>query len=179
MTLKHTLLLAALPFAIISCKQSENTATETKTEKTVALAAKPEKASFKIDGMVCSVGCAKTIEKKLAAMEGVSKVVVDYDTKEAVVEFDANLQNPEKLVEAVESAADGNTYKVHDLTSSGDHAMVYNKDKEKEKEKRKKKKNKKKGEETEASATEKKEGCESGAADAKPGCCSKKKISVI
>jgi copper chaperone CopZ len=89
--------------------ETEVTAT---TEKTPAVAAKPETASFKIDGMTCAMGCAKTIEKELAEMEGVQKATVDFDKKEATVEFDAAVLTPDKLYATVEGAADGNTYKV-------------------------------------------------------------------
>ena len=35
------------------------------------------------------MGCAKTIENKLAAQDGVGQAVVDFDTKIATVKFDA------------------------------------------------------------------------------------------
>lgn len=89
--------------------ETEVTAT---TEKIKAVAAKPETASFKIEGMTCAMGCAKTIEKKLADMDGVQKATVNFDKKEATVEFDAAVLTPEKLYATVEGAADGNTYKV-------------------------------------------------------------------
>lgn len=89
--------------------EKEVTAT---TEKTTAVAAKPETASFKIEGMTCAMGCAKTIEKELAEMDGVQKASVDFDKKEATVEFDAAILTPEKLYATVEAAADGATYKV-------------------------------------------------------------------
>jgi copper chaperone CopZ len=104
---------------LFSCKDTaskpaanhETEATAT-TEKTTAVAAKPETTSFKIDGMTCAMGCAKTIEKELADMEGVQKATVDFDKKEATVEFDAAVLTPDKLYATVEGAADGNTYKV-------------------------------------------------------------------
>ncbi len=87
----------------------EVTATE---QKAPTVAAKPETASFKIDGMTCSMGCAKTIENKLAHMNGVQKATVDFDKKEATVEFDAAVLTPEKLFATVEATGDGTTYKV-------------------------------------------------------------------
>ena len=42
----------------------------------------------------------------------VQKATVDFDKKEATVEFDATVLTPEKLYATVEGAADGNTYKV-------------------------------------------------------------------
>ncbi len=89
--------------------KEEVTATE---QKAPAIAAKPETASFKIEGMTCSMGCAKTIEKELANMNGVQKATVDFDKKEATVEFDAAVLTPEKLFATVEATGDGTTYKV-------------------------------------------------------------------
>lgn len=175
MNFKKSLLIAAMPVLLLTaCKQTESAAPATSdnaSAATVAVAAKPETASFKIDGMVCAVGCAKTIEKKLSGMEGVTKATVNFDKKEATVEFDAAKQSPEKLVEAVEKTGDGKTYKVSDLKASGDHAAVFvshEKEKEKEKAKDKKKSSKDK------KATDKKEGC-GDAKEAKGGCCAAKK----
>ena len=81
-------------------------------KKEIVAAIKPETATFHIEGMSCAIGCAKTIEKKLAEMNGVQKAAVDFDKKEAIVEFDATIQTPEKLTTAVESSGDGQTYKV-------------------------------------------------------------------
>jgi copper chaperone CopZ len=89
--------------------KEEVTATD---QKTPAIAAKPETASFKIEGMTCAMGCAKTIEKELAGMNGVQKATVDFDKKEATVEFDGAVLTPEKLFATVEATGDGTTYKV-------------------------------------------------------------------
>jgi mercuric ion binding protein len=97
-------------------KKPTSADTDTKTEKKASVAAvKPETASFKIEGMTCAMGCAKTIETKLSNLEGVQKASVDFDKKEATVEFDATIQTPEKLTKTVETAGDGETYKVSDM----------------------------------------------------------------
>ena len=104
---------------LIGCKDAGNKPTsvsnETKTEKQVTAAVKPETASFKIEGMTCAMGCAKTIETKLSKLDGVQKATVDFDEKEATVEFDASVLTPEILTIAVESTGDGETYKVSDM----------------------------------------------------------------
>lgn len=104
---------------LFSCKDtaSKPTTDDTKeaaatTQKAPAVAAKPETASFKIEGMTCAMGCAKTIEKELSEMNGVQKAKVDFDKKEATVEFDAAVLTPEKLYATVEATGDGATYKV-------------------------------------------------------------------
>lgn len=160
---KSLLAMAVCSVFFVGCKQTESAPKE---ESAVAAAesnapAKMETASFNIDGMSCSIGCAKTIEKKLAEMDGVEKAEVDFDKKTATVEFDANKQTPEALVKTVEAAADGKTYKVSNVNASGNHAALYVQDQEKEK-KADKKNKAKKGEKT-------------AAADGKPACCSAKK----
>jgi len=89
------------------------------TQKAPAVVAKPETASFKIDGMTCAIGCAKTIETKLSKMDGVQKATVDFDKKQATVEFDGAVLNAEKLTKAVESTGDGETYKVSEMKTKG------------------------------------------------------------
>ena len=108
---------------LISCKdtasqpQAENN--EAKTEKEIVAAAKPETASFKIDGMTCAMGCAKTIETKLSKMEGVQKATVDFDKKEATVDFDAAVLTKEQIAKTVESTGDGETYKASEIKAKG------------------------------------------------------------
>lgn len=160
------LVLAGSVFA--SCKQ---TATETAvaSEETVENSAastpgKIETASFTIEGMSCEVMCASKIQKELTKTEGVQKATVDFEKKTATVEYDSGKITPEKLVETVEAVNGGDSYKVSNLKSSADHAMLFSKDKDK-----KKKKNKKEKAEAEKS-------CSTGEAKSdKPGCCKAKK----
>ena len=111
------LALAAVLF--IGCKNTDSKPTEVKeeatTNKEIAAATKPETASFKISGMTCAMGCAKTIEEKLADMDGVQKAKVDFDKQEATISFDLDKLKSEDIVKAVETTGDGKTYKVSDM----------------------------------------------------------------
>jgi copper chaperone CopZ len=163
---KYLMIVALSAMMLTSCKENSSEAVNT-VAATETAAVKPETASFSIEGMSCSVGCAKTIEKKLAGMDGVQKATVDFEKKSAVIEFDATKQTAEKLAEAVEAAADGKTYKVADVKSSGDQAMLFDTDPVKKDKKKKKK-----------SSAEDKKSCspeESKSADGKPACCAAKK----
>jgi len=108
---------------LFSCKDTASKPTagteETNTKKEVAVAAKPETATFKVDGMTCAIGCAKTIQEKLSKMNGVQKATVDFDKKQATVEFDAAVLTPEVLTKAVETTGDGETYKVSEMKTKG------------------------------------------------------------
>lgn len=71
------------------------------------------KAEFTIEGMTCAMGCAKTIEKKMAKTEGVKSATVDFDKKLAMVEYDDAKVTPESLENTVTSVAD--QYSVKDM----------------------------------------------------------------
>ena len=117
---KFSLIVAFSGLLFTSCKQTESEPTaEAKpaTEKTIVAAVQPETASFNIEGMTCAMGCAKTIEKELANLDGVQKATVDFDTKTATVEYDGTIQTTASLVKVVEATADGTTYKVTDIKS--------------------------------------------------------------
>ena len=115
--------LALASVLFVGCKNTDSKTTEVKDEnlnqvqikKEIAAATKPETASFHIEGMTCAMGCAKTIEKKLADMDGVQSATVDFEAKTATVNFDLDKLKSEDLVKTTEACADGKTYKVSDV----------------------------------------------------------------
>lgn len=164
---KSFLALALAGFIFTSCKQTTAEATptaETTETKTTAAVGKIETASFNIEGMSCEVMCASKIQKELTNTEGVQKATIDFGKKTATVEYDAGKITPEKLVETVEAVNGGDSYKVSNVKSSADHAMLFQ-----EKEKRKTRKQRKAEEKAAAEAKT--------AQPAAGGCCSKSKKS--
>ena len=157
--LKKMALVAFASVAFVSCKKENETVVT--SENTIATkpvdVANLATASFKIDGMTCEVGCAKTIENKLAGLDGVNEAKVDFEKKTATVTFENGRQTPETLVETVEAVAGGDLYKVSDVKSSTDKAFFSEKDKKK----------KKKSKTTEATTSTEK-------APEKKSCCSGK-----
>ena len=113
--LKNIVFALLMTLSLASCKQEnkEVKAEETKKEAvSESDLAKMQTASFTIDGMTCAMGCAKTIENKLAEQEGVGQAVVDFDTKIATVKFDTEKQSLESLTKPIEGVAGGDSYKV-------------------------------------------------------------------
>ena len=119
--MKKILFICVMTLAIVSCKDnttpktiSVDTQTKTVTKETSKedLAANYNKAEFKIDGMTCAVGCAKRIESKLAAMEGVKSATVDFEQKLAKVEYNDAKVDFEALTNQVAKAP--GEYKVSD-----------------------------------------------------------------
>lgn len=119
---KSLLTFGLISTLLFSCKDTASKPVANKDEtntKKEAVALKPETATFKVDGMTCAIGCARTIQEKLSKMEGVQKATVDFDKKQATVEFDAAVLTPEKLTKAVETTGDGETYKVSEMKTKG------------------------------------------------------------
>ncbi len=178
-SIKVTLaLLLAAGTLFVSCKKE----TTEPTTESVAVAKKPianaATTSFTIDGMTCAIGCAKTIETKLSGLDGVQKATVDFDKKTATIEYDAAVQTPEKLATFVEAVADGKTYKVSNVKSSADKAMLYQ---EKPTQEKQKKTAKKAADQASASAapTTKTETKKPGCCAGKKACSEKKEASVM
>ncbi|CAM3978904.1 heavy-metal-associated domain-containing protein [Flavobacterium weaverense] len=128
MNFKNSILtLAVASILFVGCKEKSNetdlkeTAVNTevvapKVKKEIA-AVNLQTTSFSIDGMTCAIGCAKTIQEDLTALDGVQDAKVDFDTKLATVTFDKTVLNQEKLTKVVESAADGKSYTVSNVKS--------------------------------------------------------------
>lgn len=121
-TFKNILAIALISLAVVACKNEQKPevkTVETKTEVATNEAKKLDpnatyaKAEFGIEGMTCAMGCAKTIEKKIAKMDGVKSAKVDFEKELAMVEYDEAMVTTQSLEEAVAKA--GETYKVKDM----------------------------------------------------------------
>ena len=117
--LKLVIAIAIFSITVWSCKNE--TEPQVKTIEVEETTAKSEiaddailaKAEFNIEGMTCAMGCAKTIEKKLAKMEGVKYAKVDFDKKLAIVEYDEAIVTSSSLENTVTNASD--TYSVNNM----------------------------------------------------------------
>jgi len=128
-TIKVLLGVAFLSIAVWSCKN--DTTPETKTVEVETTEVKKQidpdavlaKAEFNIEGMTCAIGCAKTIEKKLAKMDGVKSAKVDFENKLAMVEYDEAKVTTTNLEETVSKAGESYTVNgmktVESFTSNG------------------------------------------------------------
>ncbi|MCB0423639.1 MAG: heavy-metal-associated domain-containing protein [Mangrovimonas sp.] len=122
MKLLSKITFVLLVLFVFSCKQEQP---EVKTIETAGETAVKQmdpnasyaKAEFTIDGMTCAIGCAKTIETKLAGMEGVQTATVDFDKKLAMVVYNEAKVSPETLTETVTKA--GEAYKVSNMKTEG------------------------------------------------------------
>ncbi|RIA11019.1 Cu+-exporting ATPase [Flavobacteriaceae bacterium MAR_2010_72] len=115
------ILLVIVTFALmVACKNEAKPELKTiETEETSMVAntldqdAVYTKAEFGIEGMSCAIGCAKTIEKKLAKLDGVKSVKVDFNKELAMVEYDQAKVTRAALTATVTKA--GEVYKVKNM----------------------------------------------------------------
>jgi Cu+-exporting ATPase len=117
-TLRNILALTMLVAFVLACKNDAKPEVKTvETETTEVKELNPDatyaKAEFTVEGMTCAIGCAATIEKKIAKMDGVKSAKVDFDKKLAMVEYDVEKVNPDLLIETVKKT--GDTYSVKDM----------------------------------------------------------------
>ncbi|WP_298417106.1 heavy metal-associated domain-containing protein [uncultured Kordia sp.] len=125
--MKKILFVFVLTLAIVSCKNNTTPETITvdtqvetvkKETSTQDIAANYNKAEFKIDGMTCAIGCAKRIEGKLAAMEGVKSATVDFEQKLAMVEYNEAKVDFDALTSTVAKVP--GDYKISDMKNVED-----------------------------------------------------------
>jgi len=118
-TLKLVIGIALFSVVVWSCKNDAEPKIETvevaeaEVVKEIDADATIAKAEFKIEGMTCAIGCAKTIEKKLSKMEGVKSATVDFDKKIAMVEYDEAKVTTNSLEETVTKTSE--QYTVSDM----------------------------------------------------------------
>ncbi len=62
-----------------------------------------ETTTIKVDGMSCG-GCVKSVTGVLTALDGVARVEVSLEQKQAVVEFDAGKLTRDQLKAVIEDA---------------------------------------------------------------------------
>ncbi|MFN4197392.1 MAG: heavy-metal-associated domain-containing protein [Flavobacterium sp.] len=161
--IKSFALLACATLMFVGCKNAENTPDETAATLESDAPEVLATASFTIEGMHCEHGCAGTIKKKLAKMDGVKEVEIDFEGKKATIVYDANKQTPEAFVEKVLSI--DKTYVVSEVTNSSDKAYMSDKNKDKKKKAEK---------EAEANKANTETSTKSCSGEKKAGCCSKK-----
>ena len=102
-------LLILLTFMIAASCQSKKPETKTpptQQEEVITMVASNATVSMTIEGMVCAMGCAAVIEKKLNATPGIAKASVDFPSKKALIEFDDTQITPNGIIDVVKEVGD-------------------------------------------------------------------------
>ena len=75
-----------------------------------AVHAAPQTVTLDVPGMTCAA-CPITVKKAISKVDGVSKVDVSYEKRQAIVTFDDAKANVQKLTAATENAGYPSTVK--------------------------------------------------------------------
>ena len=110
--MKRTLLVLLTLILGSSCqsKKPETKTPPVQQEENTRVEVATATVSMTIEGMVCAMGCAAVIEKKLNATPGISKATVDFPSKNALIEFDDAQINPNGIIDVVKGV--GEAYSV-------------------------------------------------------------------
>ena len=73
----------------------------------------PKQIKMNIEGMICAVGCAALIEKNLNKTNWIKLAKVDFESKEAILTYDANQLTTNDITQVVLNT--GSDYLVTDL----------------------------------------------------------------
>ena len=73
----------------------------------------PKQIKMNIEGMICAVGCAALIEKNLNKTNWIKLAKVDFESKEAILTYDANRLTTNDITQVVLNT--GSNYFVTDL----------------------------------------------------------------
>jgi len=99
------LCITFLMLSFFGCKP-----TSKKTTVDQNLPAKIETTSLAITGMTCEIGCAKTIESKIAKLDGVTTSTVDFKNKKGTFSYDSNIITEKEITNKINNLLDGKTY---------------------------------------------------------------------
>ena len=115
-----------LLFAVFACTQHSKP--EIKEVSTTAqmngkvIDGELSETSFSISGMMCKMGCAKTIETNLSKMEGVQEASVDFETSLATVLYNSSILQTDDLIQTVTNT--GDSYVVSNMASSSNEKQA-------------------------------------------------------
>ena len=76
---------------------------------------KAQSMAMNIEGMVCAIGCAATIEKNLNQTAGIKKAKVDFETQKAILIFDAEVLTPNEVTQVILSTGEAYSVKDYEL----------------------------------------------------------------
>lgn len=98
---QSVLVLFFVSFTLFACQQAVEEASAEVMEEKLA------QVEMKVDGMVCAMGCAKFIEDKVAAHDGVTESSVDFENGVAYFTYNENAVSAEDLEKFIDEIHDG------------------------------------------------------------------------
>ena len=105
---KKTCVLIAFATTLGSCGGNHNHSHDEDGAATTELTiGEVQTVEYAVEGMVCAMGCAATIQHEVAEMDGVSISEVSYEDEKAHFEFDPALTSEDEIKAKIATIADG------------------------------------------------------------------------
>ena len=79
-------------------------------------------ATYRVDGMMCSVNCPMKVNQSLDGVEGIKSCKVDFESKTATIIFDVEKIDREKIAKTIQK---GTYYKVMDLSKKEENSRSF------------------------------------------------------
>lgn len=90
-----------------SCGENHNHSHDEDAATTELAAGETQTVDYAVKGMVCAMGCAATIQKEVANMDGVTISEVNYEAEKAHFEFDPSKTTEAEIKAKIATIADG------------------------------------------------------------------------
>lgn len=105
---KRTCVLIAFATTLGSCGEDHNHSHDVENIGTTeVVAGETQTVDYAVEGMVCAMGCAATIQKEVADIDGVIISDVNYEDEKAHFEFDPSKTSEEAIKAKIATIADG------------------------------------------------------------------------
>ena len=101
-----TVVLIVLAVSVVACGGNDSH-NEESTSTTVVASGEVQQVEYAVEGMVCAMGCAATIEKDVADIDGVIVSDVNYEYEKAHFEFDPAITSEKEIMAKIATIADG------------------------------------------------------------------------
>lgn len=119
--------MLALCLLVVSCSSPESSVDKSQKEIKVTYVdnlGSQGAARLMIEGMSCEKMCVNTVQRCVTAINSVEVEQMAFDPKvdvdTLVVSFDPQITSQDKIIEAIESQVDGDTYHVKEIQLSTD-----------------------------------------------------------
>jgi len=95
--------VSVVSFSLLTISSCSNTSSN--EVKTTISAENIVTVDYAVDGMVCAMGCAKTIQDEVASMNGVSGCKVNFEGGKAHIEYDKTQLSEDDIIAKIEGVA--------------------------------------------------------------------------
>ncbi|MDG1475740.1 MAG: heavy metal-associated domain-containing protein [Vicingaceae bacterium] len=102
----RTFILIAIATSVVACGGNE-TPNDSDAATTELAAGETQTVDYAVEGMVCAMGCAATIQKEVADIDGVTISEVNYEDEKAHFEFDPSKTTEAAIKAKIATIADG------------------------------------------------------------------------